>query len=167
MRTLPAAAVGAVLALAALAGCSHHAGGPAAAPSSAGAVPPAASAPAAGSPSAAGSPAAPAAPVPRSGTGIAGTTMLVGGCPVPMEKPCPARPVSTMLSILDVHTDATVTTVTSGKDGRFRVDLAPGRYLVRPARPTGPLMSRIAPVTADVHEGAYTTVTLTFQANIE
>jgi hypothetical protein len=163
MRTLPTAVLGAVLALAAVAGCGHHGRGTAAASAS-----PAASgaAPAASAPAPVGS--VPPAPTPSGSarSGITGTTLLLA-CPVPREKPCPPRPASMTLTVTDVRTTDVVATVTSGRDGTFRVDLPPGRYLIRQAGPTSPLLLRVAPVTVDVRDGAYTTVTLRVQANVE
>ena len=71
------------------------------------------------------------------------------------------------LSVTDVRTGVVVATVTSGKDGTFRVDVPPGRYLIRAVGPRSPLLSHVAPVTVDVRDDAYANVTLRVQANIE
>jgi hypothetical protein len=162
--------LGAILAAALLAGCSHASR--TAAP--AGPTSPASTAPSPGATASAPSPpVGSSAPVPlppsvapNSGSGITGVTLLIGGCPVPMDKPCPERPVSVPLNLLDTRTNQVAAKVTSGRDGTFRVAVGPGRYLVSSAAPTGPL-SRPLPVTVDVRDGAYTPVVVRFMASID
>jgi hypothetical protein len=104
---------------------------------------------------------------PNTGTGITGVTVLVGGCPVErMDQPCRERPVPATLAIVNPATNTIVTTVTSGTDGLFRVATAPGRYLLRSATPTGPLMSHALPLSVEVQAGHYTSVKVTFESGI-
>jgi hypothetical protein len=134
----------------------------------------AASAPSAPSPAATGSvepvptPINPPSVAPNTGTGITGVTVVVGGCPVErMDQPCRERAVSAALAIVDPATNAVVTTVTSGADGVFRVATAPGRYLVRSATRTGPLMSHALPVSVNVQAGHYASVKVSFESGIQ
>jgi len=105
---------------------------------------------------------------PGSGTGIAGVVVVVGGCPVERaEPPCPERPLSVRLIITDAATNATVASVTSDADGIFRVAVAPGRYVIRSATPTGPLVSRGVPVSVDVQANRYASVKVQFRSGIQ
>jgi hypothetical protein len=114
------------------------------------------------------SPINPPSVAPNTGTGITGVTVVVGGCPVErVDQPCRERAVSAALAIVNPATNAVVTTVTSGADGVFRVATAPGRYLVRSATPTGPLMSHALPVSVDVQAGHYASVKVRFQSGIQ
>jgi hypothetical protein len=104
---------------------------------------------------------------PNSGTGIVGVTTVIGGCPVERaDQPCRERAVSATLAIVNPATNAVVTTVTSGADGTFRVATAPGRYLVRSATPTGPLLSHALPVPVEVQAGQYASVKIRFESGI-
>jgi hypothetical protein len=112
-------------------------------------------------------PLTPSSVAPGTGTGITGVTVLIGGCPVErVDQPCRERAVSVALAIVNPATNALVATVTSGADGVFRAATPPGRYLVRSATPTGPLMSHAPPVAVEVVAGHYTSVTLRFESGI-
>jgi hypothetical protein len=95
-----------------------------------------------------------------------------GGCPVLRpDSPCPDKPLAARITVTepgptDSASAAVVTTVDAGADGRFRVPLRPGRYLLRPANPTGARLPRADPVTVTVDPGRYTTVTIRFDSGI-
>lgn len=95
-------------------------------------------------------------PVVASGvTGINGQITLGPTTPVcRVGVPC-SRPISATLAITDVAGRAIVP-VTSGTDGRFRVDLPPGTYTLTPLpMQAGALYPRAMPVTVAVTAGAY------------
>jgi hypothetical protein len=160
----------AAVALVLLAGCGSSQGNePPASRGSGSAAPSTPTAPVAPSGSATTTPAPiqPPSLPPNTGTGIVGVVVLVGGCPVAQAEPqCPERRISVPLNIVNPQTNALVTTVTSGTDGTFRVTVAPGHYLISSKTPTGPLMSRAAPVQADVQASRYTSVKMQFQSRI-
>jgi hypothetical protein len=80
-------------------------------------------------------------------------------CPVEMEaSPCPPRPVQGTVRVLAASPgNPPVTTFRSERDGRFRVALDPGEYLLLPEiAGTGALSARPVPVT--VEPGAFAQV---------
>ena len=158
MRVKPLLTAG-ILALAAMAGCSVP--GPAApTPSESNASPPAVE-PA--------SPSQPTLPPTAQGeSGVAGRTMVDGGCPVEIEaSPCPQKPVSARITVTLAGTGASVTVITSDAEGRFRVGLTPGSYVLSAANLTGSPYPRSSPVNIVVHSGSYTTLTLLFDSGIQ
>jgi hypothetical protein len=98
-------------------------------------------------------------------TGIEGIVLLGPTCPVQrVDSPCPDRPYVATLDVVDAASGAIVITVTSGADGRFRVQLSPGAYRLVP-RNTGTL-PRGAEQTATVVGGQVTTVQVTYDTGI-
>ena len=69
-------------------------------------------------------------------SGVRGRVFIGPLCPVVQEGvPCPDAPFEASIRIRRESGKA-VKTVRSGKDGRFRVNLAPGRYVLSPCRRT-------------------------------
>jgi len=173
MRTVSYAIAGAALALAVLTGCTSgrpagHPAGQASTPAS-GAPSVSTTEESSASPSAAApTPVptqAPPTAVPDGTSGISGVTLL-DACPVePIDPPCAIRPFSARVSITEASSATLVTTIVSGSDGRFRVALKPGRYVLRPATATGAL-PRSVPVVVDVQPGKYASVTVRFDSGI-
>lgn len=64
-------------------------------------------------------------------SGISGTVLAGPACPGParLDSPCPDRPIAAQLVFLKDGVQAAA--VLSSADGRFTVDLAPGRYTIR------------------------------------
>jgi len=95
--------------------------------------------------------------------GVTGTVLAGPACPGPARagSPCPDRPVALQLAFL--KDGAQVATVTSSADGRFKVDLAPGRYVIRGA--AGGLPS-VRQLTVDVPAGAYLEVAVSADTGI-
>jgi hypothetical protein len=93
-------------------------------------------------------------------SGVRGTVLLCPGPPDPEStaQPCDT-PYKAQLAILDGD-GKVVTKVTSGDDGRFQVDLAPGEYTLAPQNgdpyPTAPSMPVI------VVAGQYTDVQVNY-----
>lgn len=69
-------------------------------------------------------------------TGISGTVLAGPACPGPVraDSPCPDKPVSVPLAVLDVA-GRTVATTKSDGNGRFRVAVASGTYTVSGTEP--------------------------------
>jgi Carboxypeptidase regulatory-like domain len=100
-------------------------------------------------------------------SGIAGTTVVDGGCPVVrLDSPCPDRPLRAVLVVVNAVTGAQVASTTSDQDGRFRLALPPGRYVIRPESFNGAPLPRAAPVTVDVPAGRFASVTIRFDSGI-
>lgn len=170
-RTLAALAVTA-LSLAALAGCGA---GVASRTGATGSARPAASTPATSTTGPVGnvlaSPTGPAPPgsttTPATGSGIAGVTVVDGGCPVVrLDSPCPDRPLPARLTVTDAASGTLAATVDTDPSGHFRLALGPGRYLVQAVNPNGARLPRAAPVTTTVTVGHYTTLTIRFDSGI-
>lgn len=71
-----------------------------------------------------------AAAAPSGESGIEGRVLLGPQCPVEVEgSPCPDRPVAATVSVRTLEGDE-VTTFRSEDDGRFRVALDPGSYVL-------------------------------------
>jgi hypothetical protein len=100
----------------------------------------------------------------RPDSGIRGKVVYGPTCPVerPGEK-C-ERPYDAKLRIRTRSTMKIVVTVRSGKDGRFRVRLRPGRYVVEPASTRR--YPAAEPVPATVHAHRFTRVTVSFDSGI-
>ena len=66
-------------------------------------------------------------------SGIAGIVLAGPACPGParLDSPCPDRPVAVQLVFTKDGQQAA--SVLSAEDGRFKVDLPPGRYTIRSA----------------------------------
>ena len=88
-------------------------------------------------------------------SGITGTVIYGPTCPVQRENEVCETPYATTLTIS--KDGKTVATVNSGKDGRFRVALAPGVYQLS-AKPTG--IGGMQPSEVTVRAHAFTNVTL-------
>ena len=103
-----------------------------------------------------------AAPPSPSG-GITGTVLAGPACPGPVRvgSACPDRPISLQLAFL--KDGAQVASVTSSADGRFKVDLAPGRYVIRG---TGSGLPSVRTLTVDVPPGAYLEVAVSADTGI-
>ena len=102
------------------------------------------------------------APASPSG-GITGTVLAGPACPGPARigSPCPDRPAAVQLAFQ--KDGAQVASVTSSADGRFTVDLPPGRYVILGA--AGRLPS-VRQLTVDVPAGAYVQVAVSADTGI-
>ena len=86
-------------------------------------------------------------------SGIEGVVRSGPSCPVEQEGvECPDRPVEVDLRIRDGDGNV-VSSLRSGRDGRFRVELAPGQYVVE-ALPEGEAVSA-KPVDVSVVDGTF------------
>lgn len=99
-------------------------------------------------------------------SGIEGLVLIGPACPVEEAgSPCPDRPVAAEITITRIM-GAVVKKVTSSEDGRFRVDLEPGRYFLS-ARPTdGSTPGGETPGVVEVVDGGYTEVEITIDSGI-
>ena len=108
---------------------------------------------------------APAEAMPLSG--IEGLVTIGPQCPVLEEGvPCPDRPYQAEITVLDESSGRVVATFTSGVDGRFRVDLAPGRYVLDPGEPLLVDEPRAEKMTISVEAGRFTQVTIRFDSGV-
>ena len=96
--------------------------------------------------------------------GIAGIALLGPLCPVQSENdPCPDRPYQVFITVRKANRER-ITRIRTGEDGRFRVGLEPGPYILDPESgdpfPTG------SEVEVEVVAGTYSEVTVSFDTGI-
>jgi hypothetical protein len=100
----------------------------------------------------------------RVDSGIRGKVLYGPTCPVERPGERCERPYDATLRIRLRRTHKVVETVRSGDDGRFKVRLRPGRYVVEPVlRRRYPYA---APVPATVRAHRFTRVTVSFDSGI-
>jgi hypothetical protein len=100
----------------------------------------------------------------RLDSGIRGKVVYGPTCPVERPGERCERPYDARLRIRARATKKIVTTVRSGEDGRFKVRLRPGRYVVEPV--SGSRYPAADPVPATVHSHRFTRVTISFDSGI-
>lgn len=100
-------------------------------------------------------------------SGVEGIVLAGPQCPVNIEgTPCPDQPIDVEILVTDTSSGEQVTTVRSGEDGRFRIPLEPGTYLLRPV-PDGYARPPVgAPKTVTVRAGEFAEVTLEVDTGI-
>jgi hypothetical protein len=107
-----------------------------------------------------------AAAKPPADSGIRGRVFIGPQCPVVQEGvPCPDAPYEASIRVRR-ESGKLVKTVRSGKDGRFRVNLAPGRYVLEPLSPNEGAPPYAGPVTVRVRAHVFTPVTITYDSGI-
>jgi hypothetical protein len=70
------------------------------------------------------------------------------------------------IAVRDAESGRVVTRFTSAADGRFRVDLPPGRYILDPGEPRLVSDPRAEPVPVTVEPGRYTSVVVRFDSGV-
>jgi hypothetical protein len=96
--------------------------------------------------------------------GIEGIVMLGPQCPVQtVDTPCPDLPYQASI-IVRRTSGGTITRLRSGEDGRFRVGLRPGSYVLDP-EPGDPFPSSTEQ-EVEVEAGVYTEVVINFDTGI-
>lgn len=107
-----------------------------------------------------------AAPPNPSGSGIQGVVQAGPTCPVErINSPCPPRPLAATVVVRD-GAGHEVARAHSGADGRFKVDVAPGRYTVVGLTIGSSILPRPIPTTVTVTTGSYTTVNVEYDSGI-
>ncbi len=101
---------------------------------------------------------------PDAAQGIEGIVLLGPQCPVQsIDNPCPDLPYQVWI---DVRTAAggSVTRIRSGEDGRFRVGLRPGLYVLDPE--SGNPFPAASEQEVEVREGVHTQVVVSLDTGI-
>lgn len=98
-------------------------------------------------------------------SGVEGQALVGPACPGPVrsDRPCSDRPLQTTLAVLDAS-EQLVARVDTDADGRFRISLPPGQYMLRPE-----LAARFpfaSPVDVVVAEGQYTYTEIHFDSGM-
>jgi len=101
---------------------------------------------------------------PDAAQGIDGLVMLGPLCPVATpENPCPDRPYQAFIDILDRDHNV-VTSIQSDADGKFRVGLEPGLYIIAPEQ--GDPFPTATELAVNVGEGTWSSVTVNYDTGI-
>ena len=96
--------------------------------------------------------------------GVEGIVLIGPQCPVQsVDDPCPDLPYRAWISV-QRRDGSVVTRLRSDDDGRFRVGLRAGAYVIAPE--SGDPFPSASPQDVDVREGAYTQVTVSFDTGI-
>jgi hypothetical protein len=112
-------------------------------------------------------PSPPGGQPPTPDSGVVGSSMVDGACPVLREgTPCPDRPLPARLTLTRRGSSEVRASAISGPDGRFRIPLPPGHYILRAANLTGAVLPASSPFDVDVQAGHYTTVTVSFDSGV-
>jgi hypothetical protein len=103
-----------------------------------------------------------------SDSGIEGEVSIGPMCPVVRsDQPCPDKPFEASIEIRNQDDQGGHLTVHSGKDGRFRVKLAPGKYKLTSISPNpGAPPHAPPPQSATVESGKYAHVTIMYDSGI-
>ncbi|MFN2477730.1 MAG: hypothetical protein ABR615_00940 [Pseudonocardiaceae bacterium] len=102
-------------------------------------------------------------------SGIVGITVVDVGCLVlPDREHCRERPIPAHLVVTRPNSIEAVARSDSGPDGRFRIPLPPGIYLLEPTNVTGtPLpIARPPTVKVEVHNRDFVDITVRFDSGI-
>lgn len=107
------------------------------------------------------------APSSTASSGVQGQVLAGPQCPVVREgSPCPDRPIRATIDVRTPDSDELVTTFSSSDDGRFRVALPPGDYVIVPRPAPSFALSAGAPQTVAVRDGQWTEVTIEYDTGI-
>lgn len=107
-----------------------------------------------------------ATPSPPEDSGIDGIVFIGPLCPVVQEGvPCPDAPYEASIRVQRPSGEV-VATVRAAKDGRFRVNLAPGEYVLEPLPPNEGAPPYASPVTVEVDAHVFTPVTISYDSGI-
>jgi hypothetical protein len=104
--------------------------------------------------------------VASSPTGVEGTTVVDQGCPVlPVDSPCPQRPLPARVLVLN-QKGAEVTRTDTNERGEFRIELAVGSYILQGQNLTGAPLPTATPVPVNVQKGQMQEVTIKFDSGV-
>lgn len=104
---------------------------------------------------------------PASESGVTGTVLMSPVCPVAHNPPlpqCAPRPYQATITVKTADGKEEVTHFTSDSDGRFKITLEPGKYLLVPVN--GKPYPRGAPQTVSVRAGKFTAVTVMYDTGM-
>jgi hypothetical protein len=94
-------------------------------------------------------------------SGIVGVVLLGPQCPVVQEgSPCPDEPIAADVVVTDTASGREVASARSGEDGRFRISVPPGQYVVQASTEStgGPPTAKPVNVTVEPHQFTEVTV---------
>ena len=99
------------------------------------------------------------------GSGVVGMVTLGPRCPTVEEgQECPGRPYSALLTVRDSDSGEMVTTVVSGENGTFRLELEPGDYILEPESTQLVYEPSARPLPFTVEPGKFTRIDMRFDS---
>jgi len=100
-------------------------------------------------------------------SGISGVVFAGPTCPIqtPDNPECDDQPYAASIVVVTADGRFVVTRFTAGTDGRFRVPLFPGTYLLDPLPGAGGFPDS-SPQSVVVHTGAFTDLTISYDTGI-
>lgn len=99
-------------------------------------------------------------------SGIVGTVLIGPSCPVEMPgQDCADKPYQATMTVLTRSGDR-VSRFTTDEDGQFRVNLAPGEYILHPESPDDMGLPNSAEQAFTVVEGEYTELVVLYDSGI-
>jgi hypothetical protein len=102
-----------------------------------------------------------------SDSGVSGLTVVDRGCAALRgSTPCPTEPLRARVEAVRAGSTATAGWTESDADGRFRLALAPGQYVLHPQNLSGAPVPTAMPVAVEVRSGSYVEVTLQFDSGV-
>ena len=106
------------------------------------------------------------APAATIASGVEGLVTIGPTCPVErINSPCPPRPIAATVIVRD-SSGADVTRFVSGADGKFKVQLKPGRYTLVGTSNGSSGLPRPIPVNVVVVAATFATVNVEFDSGI-
>lgn len=100
-------------------------------------------------------------------SGIEGRVVIGPACPVLEEgQPCPDRPFQSELRVRYASSGEVAAVVASDADGRFRVVLPPGIYIVDPGEPRLVTDPRAEPVSVRVEPDRFAQIVVRFDSGV-
>ena len=100
-------------------------------------------------------------------SGVQGQAVLDSPCP-PTRSPslCPDRPIQAKVAVTQKTTNNEVATLQTDIDGRFKIPLAPGSYVLHATNVSHQILPRGEDVDITVEPDQFLEVTLRFDAGI-
>ena len=100
-------------------------------------------------------------------SGVTGVSVLANACPVtPQTEDCGDQPMPAHLTVTPANSTDVVATRDTDVDGKFRIELTPGTYTMTPTNMSAAPMPSAYPVTFEVHQGEFTTITVRFDSGV-
>ena len=100
-------------------------------------------------------------------SGVTGVSVLAASCPeTPQTQECPDRPIPAHLTVTRANSGEVVASTDTNPDGNFRIPLAPGTYTVTPTNMSAAPMPSAYPISFEVREREFTTITVRFDSGI-
>jgi hypothetical protein len=105
-------------------------------------------------------------PTPDGSSGVYGRVTIGPMCPVVRaDEPCPDKPYQAKLVLLTASGER-VTTISTDTDGRFRVSLSPGDYILRPETPQNQPLPMAQDQQFSVVAGRFTELNVSYDSGI-